>query len=87
MLKAYEYYESMGMTENNNNQRFLYCVRLADRELTLTLADGNEKDVTVLRLVYFYSSRSGQSTPARYIVLTREQGGEFEVIYEGEFSE
>jgi phosphate transport system substrate-binding protein len=87
MLKVYEYYESKGMTENNKNQRFLYCVRLADRELTLTLADGNEKDVTVLRLVYFYSSRSGQSTPARYIVLTRERGGEFEVIYEGEFSE
>jgi hypothetical protein len=56
--------------------------RIWDRDMTYALAEGKGGDVTVLRLVHFDSSQPGEII-MRFIVLTRDVGGEFEVINEG----
>jgi hypothetical protein len=61
----------------------LYNVeRVTDKGQTETLAEGKGKDVTVLYLVYFMEHATGREY-TRFIVLTREKGGVFEVINEG----
>jgi hypothetical protein len=80
-----EYYDSTKLSR----ERIYFNFEIqTDRELTLELAGGKEKDVTALFLVNFvaYSNDWEQiSEYTRFIVLTRERSGEFEIINEGEF--
>jgi hypothetical protein len=67
--------------------------RQTDKELIESFADGKGKDVTVLYLVNFWEYDydaevfdAGHTIyDTRFIVLTRERGGKFEVINEGEW--
>jgi ABC-type phosphate transport system substrate-binding protein len=61
-----------------------YAELSGDRELTRALANGKEKDVTALYLVHFFEYGEETAEYTRFIVLTRERGGEFEVAGEGE---
>lgn len=66
---------------------FSYCTRLTDLAQTEALADGKGKKVTVLYLVYMQNMLDiyGENdVHTRFIVLTREKGGAFEIINEGE---
>jgi phosphate transport system substrate-binding protein len=56
---------------------------ISDRNLKNSLADGKCKGVTVICFAYFVPVGDGI---IHYVVLTRERGGEFEVINEGEVS-
>jgi hypothetical protein len=88
---VYEYYwenrERFGLNDTNYPHQ---PERITDRAQTELLADGKGKDVTVLYL-FHYDGTYNETTYeydykyTRFIVLTREKGGEFEVINEGEY--
>ena len=81
MVKLEEYY-----TENGTmvwDSMFLDIERLTDREQTDIFAIGKGQLVTVLYLAHFNEYLIGRNY-TRFIVLTREKGGVFEVINEGE---
>ncbi|MCL1793782.1 MAG: substrate-binding domain-containing protein [Oscillospiraceae bacterium] len=78
-LKIEQHYISQGFSYDTGH---FYCERLTDKEQTESYAGGKGKDVTVLFLVHFYQYES-EKEYTRFIALTRENGGEFEVI--GEF--
>lgn len=79
--KIEEYYTENGMMVWDS--MFLDVERLTDRGQTETLAIGKEKAVTVLYLAHF-REYVAEREYTRFIVLTREKGGLFEVINEGE---
>ena len=93
-LKADEYYprDSYGTLQVNfidlegaTTMTYEYSERVTDRAQTATFANGKEKAITVLRVVHFSYYYTGlYREHLRFIVLTREKGGEFEVINEGE---
>ena len=78
-----EYYTENGMLDWDS--MFFLPERITDREQTENLAIGKGKDVTVLYLAHFNEYLAGREY-TRFIVLTREKGGVFEVINEGEVS-
>lgn len=80
-VKTEEYYMNNKML--NYDSMAFTPERLTDREQTETLAIGKGKTVTVLYLVHFTEFNTGREY-TRFIVLTREKGGVFEVINEGE---
>jgi hypothetical protein len=63
---------------------FYYDLQL-DMKQTEALAEGKGKDVTMLYLVHFYDIGTGKED-TRFVVLTRERGGDFEIVSEGEWS-
>jgi len=79
--KVEEYYTENGMLVWDSMS--FHAERLTDREQTETLAIGKGKDVTVLYLAHFNEYLTGREY-TRFIVLTREKGGVFKVINEGE---
>lgn len=81
LVKIEEYYSDGGTLELDKIS--FYSERLPDRALTETYAAGPGKAVTVLYLVHFYEYETEREY-TRFIVLTREKGGAFEVINEGE---
>jgi len=79
-------YQTYVRFEDGNYHEFYKSYRIANRDLAYALAEDRGKDVTVLRLAHFdpyYNEGDLIFRNHRYIVLTREKGGEFEVIYEG----
>jgi len=80
-VKAEEYYIENGMLVWDS--MFFHVERLTDREQMEKLAIGKGKTVTVLYLAHFTEHVTGREH-TRFIVLTREKGGVFEVINEGE---
>ena len=81
-MKINEYYVERGFDFDTG---LLYSERLTDKKQTEALAGGKGKDVTALFLVHFTEyARESEDEYTRLIVLTKEKGGEFEVIYEGE---
>ena len=76
-----EYYTENGMLVWDS--MFFDVERLPDREQTEIFSLGMGKTVTVLYLAHFYEYLAGREY-TRYIVLTRDKGGVFEVINEGE---
>jgi len=82
MFKVEEYYKENGMLVWES--MFFHAERQTDKEQTELLAMGMGKAVTVLYLVHFNEYLTGREY-TRFIVLTREKGGVFEVINEGEF--
>ena len=81
MVKVEEYYKENGMLVGDS--MLFHAERLTDREQTENLAIGKGKAVTVLYLTHFNEYLTGREY-TRFIVLTREKGGVFEVINEGE---
>ena len=80
-VKIEEYYTDNGMLVWGS--MFFNAERLTDREQTEILAIGKGKTVTVLYLAHFNEYQTEREY-TRFIVLTREKGGVFEVINEGE---
>jgi hypothetical protein len=74
-------YDAYVRFEDGSYHRFVLSTRIVDRELTYAFAESRGKDVTVLRLVHFVPTSDSENF--RFIVLTRERSGEFEVINEG----
>jgi ABC-type phosphate transport system substrate-binding protein len=74
-----EYYTQNGFSYDDG---YLHSVLQTDREQTTALAGGKEKDVTALYLVHIHEFIKEREY-TRFIVLTRERGGEFEIINEG----
>ena len=67
---------------------YSHSVRVTDREQTLAHSDGKAKLVTAMYITYFKPEDygyDGEEERARFIVLTREKDGKFEVINEGEW--
>ena len=78
-------------TENGWKASGFLHFRLPDRAQAVMLADGKAKDVTVLYYCKYqdtvkYSGVWGLFTCERFIVLTRDRGGTFEVVNEGKVS-
>ena len=63
---------------------YSFSTRLKDRKQTEALTAGKGKDVTVLYITHF-TNNLGKGEYSRFTVLTRERGGNFEVINEGEY--
>ena len=80
-VKAEEYYSENGMLDWES--MFFNSEVLPDKGQTEFLANGKGKSVTILRLAYF-NEYAKNSEYTRFIVMTREKGGAFEVINEGE---
>ena len=83
MLVIEEYYANNDNDMLNRDSLFSHVERQTDAEQTESLAIGKGKDVTVLYSVYFREYATEREY-TRFIVLTREKGGVFEVINEGE---
>jgi len=89
---VYEYYVENGWRFGIDDTNYPHQpVRLTDIAQTEALADGKGKHVTVLYLfnydgIYTYDAEndSYEYKHARFIVLTREKDGQWEVINEGE---
>jgi len=81
MVKVEEYYTENGMLVWDS--MLFHAERLTDKEQTDILAIGKGKTVTVLYLTHINEYQTGREH-TRFIVLTRERGGVFEVINEGE---
>lgn len=77
---AEDYYKNNGYYNNE----FYDIKMMANHPKTEALADGKGKDVTIMYF-FFYAQKEGDEITTRFIVLTREKGGEFEIINEGEF--
>ena len=82
-VKIEEYYTENGMLDWDS--MIFDCERLTDNEQTENLAIGKGKAVTVLYLAHFNEYLKVREY-TRFIVLTRDKGGVFEVINEGEVS-
>jgi hypothetical protein len=81
--KTEEYYVENGMLDWDS--MFFYPERITDKEQTEAFAAGKSKAVTVLYLAHFTHYETEREF-SRFIVLTREKGGDFEVINEGAVS-
>jgi hypothetical protein len=85
---AYDYYTDKAKWTSGDEELFHYVFsysrRIADAEQTKALSKGKGKAVTILLLVHFTDSLAKDEEYLRFIVLTREKGGTFEVINEGE---
>ncbi|MCL2166505.1 MAG: substrate-binding domain-containing protein [Clostridiales bacterium] len=81
-VKIEEYYKENGMLVWES--MLFDAERLTDERQTEALAIGKGKAVTVLYLAHF-NEYLREREYTRFIVLTREKGGAFEVINEGEW--
>ncbi|MDR0326481.1 MAG: substrate-binding domain-containing protein [Oscillospiraceae bacterium] len=81
-------YDPIGVmpTPDGDKYRYQYSnsERLPGRQQIANLAADKGKAVTILRLVHFWDTDENNHEYKRFIVLTRERGGAFEVINEGE---
>jgi hypothetical protein len=83
-VKVEEHYVENGMLDWDSMS--IDSERIPDKAQTEALAAGKGKGVTVLYAAHFTRYGEGGETERefyRFIVLTREKGGEFEVINEG----
>ncbi|MDR1329006.1 MAG: substrate-binding domain-containing protein [Oscillospiraceae bacterium] len=84
-VKAEEYYVENGMLDWDSMS--FYSERIPDKKQTEAFAAGKGKAVTVLYLTHFANYEYETKREFyRFIVLTRERGGDFEVINEGAVS-
>jgi hypothetical protein len=78
-VKIEEFYLENGLLDFNS--MFFHLELVNNKEQTEHFAIGKGQDVTILFLAHFIEFNTEYT---RFIVLTRERGGEFEVINEGE---
>jgi len=79
--KVEEYYMDNGFDYEKGH---FYTERIEDEAETEIFAKGSGKDVTVMFLVHFMEYEPEWEF-TRFIVLTRERGGEFVIINEGDY--
>jgi ABC-type phosphate transport system substrate-binding protein len=84
-VKTEHYYQESG-TVDLGPFAYSHSYPHFDPELTEALSLGRGKAVTILRLVYVYNQNTEESQ-LRFVVLARENDGEFEIINEGDYEE